>query len=256
MSELHKISVESTVDIIVNQIIEYIIDGTFAPGQRIPTEIELAQSFGVGRNSVREAVKVLSAYGILEVRRADGTYVCSDFSPKILNPLIYGIVLEKNPYYLIEVRDAIENYVYQLAAKNATEENLISLRSVLEALIAELEKDDPDIDRVAELDGDFHVELSRCGHNPILVQINRIVCLMLHQSRKLTIENMIRNGKKQFLANIHQKTYDAVVNHDFENIASISQESMYNWSNFVRNNSDAPQPSQSTPSPQSPKAAP
>lgn len=241
MSKLHKISVESTVDIIINQIIEYIIDGTFEPGQRIPTEIELAQSFGVGRNSVREAVKVLSAYGILEIRRADGTYVCSDFSPKIFNPLVYGIVLEKNPNYLIEVRDAIDNYVYLLAARNATEENLISLRSVLESLVAELEKDDPDIDRIADLDGDFHVELSRCGHNPILLQINRIVCLMLHQSRKLTIENMIRNGKKQFLANIHQKTYDAIVNHDFDNILNISQESMLNWSNFVRGNSDPAQ---------------
>ena len=82
MGSIHKIAVESTVDTIVNQMVEQIIDGTFCPGQRIPTELELAESFGVGRNSVREAVKILCAYGILEIRRADGTYICSDFSPK------------------------------------------------------------------------------------------------------------------------------------------------------------------------------
>ena len=238
MTAFHKFSVESTVDNIVNQIVEMIIDNTLCPGQRIPTESDLAHSFGVGRNSVREAVKVLSAYGILEVRRADGTYVCSDFSPKMLNPLVYGIILEKNPGYLIEVRDAIENYVYELAAKNVTEEDLISLRSILDKMQVEIGKDEVDVDRVAELDREFHTELSRCGHNPILTQINRMVCLLLHQSRKLTIENMLQSGRKQFLIDIHQKSYLAVMNHDMQNIANVSHESIYNWSRFIRGDVD------------------
>lgn len=234
MAAFRKISVESTVDCIVNQIIKMIIDETFSPGQRIPTETELAHSFGVGRNSVREAVKVLSAYGILEIHRADGTYVCSEFSPKMLNPLVYGIILEKNPNYLIEVRDAIENYVYELAAKKVTNEDILSLHSVLDQLTSELKKGEVDIDKVTILDGEFHVELSRCGHNPILTQINQMVCLLLHRSRKQTIESMIQNGEKQFLIDIHQKTYDAITNHDIRNISNISHESMYNWSQFIR----------------------
>ena len=238
MGSIHKIAVESTVDTIVNQMVEQIIDGTFCPGQRIPTELELAESFGVGRNSVREAVKILCAYGILEIRRADGTYICSDFSPKMLNPLVYGIILEKNPDYLIEVRDAIENYVYQLAAKNVTQEDLVSLRAVLDRLKAELEREDVDVDRAAQLDAEFHVELARCGHNPILTQINRITCMLLHQSRRLTIESMLQNGRKQFLIDIHQKSYDAIKTHDMQNIANVSHESIYNWSRFIRGETD------------------
>lgn len=237
MTSIRKIAVESTVDIIVNQIIQMVIDGAYVPGQRIPTETELAHSFGVGRNSVREAVKILSAYGILEIRRADGTYVCSEFSPKMLNPMIYGIILAKNQDYLVEVRDAIENYVYALAAKNVTAEDLIALEDVKKRLVAELEKDAPDLELVAMLDGEFHVELSRCGHNPILTEINRIVCLLLHQSRKLTIESMVQEGRKQFLIDIHQRSYDAVLRHDVENISMVSHESIFNWGKFVRERS-------------------
>ncbi|MDY3281585.1 FadR/GntR family transcriptional regulator [Dysosmobacter sp.] len=246
MAELQKIAVSSTVDEIVNQIIQLIIDGTFLPGQRIPTESELARSLGVGRNSVREAVKVLCAYGILEIRRADGTYVCSSFSPKLINPFIYGIILEKDPCYLIELRDAIENYVYYLAAKNVTDEDLISLKAVLDRLTVALDVPSPDVDTVASLDSEFHSELAKCGHNPILTQINQIVCLLLHKSRRQTIENMIKNGQKDFLISIHQKSYQAILNRDLDNIADISHESIFNWSEFVRSHSGSAVPADST----------
>ena len=50
------------------------------PGDKIPTEAELAESMGVGRNSIREAIKILVYLGVLEIRRAEGTFVCEGFS--------------------------------------------------------------------------------------------------------------------------------------------------------------------------------
>ncbi len=59
---------KSVVERITDQITNAIINGELKPGDKIPTEVELCESFGVGRNSVREAIKVLEAYGVLEIK--------------------------------------------------------------------------------------------------------------------------------------------------------------------------------------------
>ena len=65
--EQEKQTVKSVVDQVVDGIISEIIDGRLTPGSKLPTEMELCQQFGAGRNSVREAVKKLQAYGILYI---------------------------------------------------------------------------------------------------------------------------------------------------------------------------------------------
>lgn len=75
-----KIKNKSVVQTVVDSITKAIINGELRPGDKIPTEMELADSFGVGRNSIREAIKILVYYGILEIRRAEGTFVCNGFT--------------------------------------------------------------------------------------------------------------------------------------------------------------------------------
>ena len=75
----------SVVQKIVDQITEAILRGELRPGDRLPTEAELCSSMGVGRNSVREAIKILEAYGVAEIRRADGTYICSTYSLSLIH---------------------------------------------------------------------------------------------------------------------------------------------------------------------------
>ena len=89
------IRMKSASDIVVERLTEAIIDGQINPGDKIPTEPELASSFCVGRNTVREAVRTLVAYGILEIRRPEGTFVCRTFKPQTINPLIYSMILQK-----------------------------------------------------------------------------------------------------------------------------------------------------------------
>lgn len=233
MPNLKKVAVRSTVDTIVDEIINSIIDGTFAPGQQIPTEGELAEQLGVGRNSVREAIKILSAYGLLDVRRADGTFVQSKFSTKMLNPLIYGIILERNPLYLLEVREALDMSIYQLAVKKASDEDVSNLKEVMDCLIAELKKTIPNPRTVAALDNEFHCAMSRCGHNPILAQINDMVALLLEKSRLQTIETLLDAGNAQFLIDIHQKSYDLVLHRNSNGIHSVVQEGMMHWSSYI-----------------------
>lgn len=238
MSSLTKIVVQSTVDSVTSQLIEAIISNQFRPGDRIPTEAELMEQFGVGRNSIREAVKILCAYGILEIRRADGTFVRSKFSPQMLNPLIYGIILERDPQDLLELREAIDAYAYRLAIKNATADDLSMLSSVLDELVAALRADEPDAETIVSWDSKFHDGVSLCGHNPIFYQINHIVTLMLTQYRLRTVKSMIQNGQIQFLIDTHQRSLDTIRNRSYEDIDSLVGEGLLHMDIVTRSGTD------------------
>lgn len=67
------IQASSVVDSVVSRLVSAIMSGELKPGMKIPTEPDLVKAFGVGRSTIREAIRILVSYGILEVRRADGT---------------------------------------------------------------------------------------------------------------------------------------------------------------------------------------
>ena len=70
---------ESVVQSVINCLTDAMRSKELKPGDRIPPEPELAASMGVARSSVREAIKILSYLGVLESKRAEGTFVCSGF---------------------------------------------------------------------------------------------------------------------------------------------------------------------------------
>lgn len=78
-----EIGTKSVVEQIVDSIVNAIIEGELKPGDKIPTETELCNSMNVGRNSVREAIKILVAYGVLIIKRAEGTFVTKGYNSKI-----------------------------------------------------------------------------------------------------------------------------------------------------------------------------
>ena len=75
---LKKINRSSVVQRVIDRLTEAIVSGELKPGDRIPTEMELAEQMGVARNSIREAVKILVYIGVLEIRRADGKMCIRD----------------------------------------------------------------------------------------------------------------------------------------------------------------------------------
>ena len=83
----------NAVQQIIDTFTQRLLEGEIGPGDQIPTEVELAERFGVARNTVREAIKILVAMGVLEIRRPVGTFVCSGFSEPMISPLLYGVIL-------------------------------------------------------------------------------------------------------------------------------------------------------------------
>ena len=91
----NKSSVPSAVQQTINYLTGAIMRREYTPGSKIPTENDLADLVGVSRNTVREAVKILVFMGVLEIRRPEGTFVCSGFSNSLIDPMLYGIILNQ-----------------------------------------------------------------------------------------------------------------------------------------------------------------
>ena len=83
----------SKSEVIIQRITEALISGDLRPGDKIPTEQEFCDQLKIGRNTVREAIKVLIAFGVLEIRRSEGTFVVDHFSPKLMDSVLYGLIL-------------------------------------------------------------------------------------------------------------------------------------------------------------------
>ena len=155
------------VDQVIDQLREAVHQGEWPVGTRIPTEPELATTLGVGRNTVREAVRALSHSGLLEVRQGDGTYVraTSEVSGAIRR--LCGAELRE----VLQVRRMLEVEAARLAATDRTEDELANLR----ALHAQRDKAQAE-SRFADFvqtDADFHLAVVACAHNTLLTELYR-----------------------------------------------------------------------------------
>ena len=220
MIQLKRIKSESVVQQIIDSLVEAMIRKELRPGDQIPTEMELAESLGVGRNSVGEAIKILVYFGVLEIRRAEGTYVCEGFTETMIDPIIYGIILDKagSYEYLMELREIMEAGVMKLAMQNAEEEEIKKLRIQLDRMKREIEIGPDNVDRVFHEDNEFHSIITAMGHNPLVQKIEAVVRTLTHSMRYETVRTMIESGKGQELYQAHAKLLQILENKDENNL--------------------------------------
>ena len=114
-----------------DRLMKYILDKPVKIGEKIPNEYELTELFGVGRSTVREAVKGLVTRGVLEVRRGDGTYVISTIYMEN-DVLRFGNVEDRYRLALdlFDVRLMIEPEIVTWACRKATEEQIQKLKQL------------------------------------------------------------------------------------------------------------------------------
>ena len=215
-----KIKSKSVVQTIVDSITKAIIAGDLKPGDKIPTEMELAESFGVGRNSIREAIKILVYYGVLEIRRAEGTFVCDGFNKIMIDPMVYGVILHQSQDYvnLMELREMMEVGVMRLAIIKYNEEDFNKLGEKLQVLKEEIEKGPSNVENVFIADNVFHDTVSEMGHNPIVDRINNVVREMTYKMRYSSVKNMLESGRGEELYKAHEKIYKKICDRDMTNL--------------------------------------
>ncbi len=128
----------AVTDRAISAIKQMVIDGTLKPGDRLPTEKELAETIGVSRNSLREAVKALSVIRVLDVRQGDGTYVTALEPEQLLESLAFVLDLHQDSSYIeiLEIRRLLEPVAVEQACLQLTEEDFERLEQTMEDLDA------------------------------------------------------------------------------------------------------------------------
>lgn len=155
------------VDQVIDQLRDAVTQGEWPIGERIPTETDLAGQLGVGRNTIREAVRALAHTGLLEVRQGDGTYVraTSEVSGAIRR--LCGSELRE----VLQVRRTLEVEGARLAAAERTDGEVAGLRALLARRNVEL--DEGRWEDFARTDAEFHRAVVQAGHNKLLTELHR-----------------------------------------------------------------------------------
>ena len=217
--EVPKIS-NNTVQQIIDAFTEQLINGRLRPGDQIPTEVELAERFGVARNTVREAIKILVAMGVLEIRRPMGTFVCSGFTEAMISPILYGVILGRGDSYseLMDLREIMETGCMLTVIRNAEDDEIAGLKQPLAALGLACGEKMPDVQAVFNADDAFHDAIMSLSHNRIVEQIARTVRRMTYDMRMESVRLMLSSGRAEELYQTHEKLYRILGERDVEGV--------------------------------------
>lgn len=193
---------------ICHKMVSHLIRGQWHEGEKIPTERELCQKLGVGRASLREALKALEIMGMIETRSGDGTYVCrrSDFFSK---PILWAIASssEAQTRELVEARTLIEVELAGLAAERATPASVERLSEELDAM--ERLRGDPQ--GFVQADVNFHLVIGHAAANLILVNALELTRNLLQQ---WMLTAVTVNGVSKKACAQHKRILIAVKAHD------------------------------------------
>jgi DNA-binding FadR family transcriptional regulator len=170
------------VDQVIDQMRQAISTGDWAVDQRIPAEPELVTALGVGRNTVREAVRALSHAGLLEVRQGDGTFVraTSEISGALRR--MCGSELRE----VLQVRRTLEVEGARLAASHRTEDELAELTDALAERNAAVTEGR--WEAAVDADTRFHQTVVRCSHNTLLTELYQGLTEVVRASVAATAE--------------------------------------------------------------------
>ncbi|MBM7772881.1 DNA-binding FadR family transcriptional regulator [Actinokineospora baliensis] len=197
------------VDQVIEQMRAAITSAEWKVGERIPTEPELVTALGVGRNTVREAVRALSHAGLLEVRQGDGTFVraTSEFSGAVRR--LAGTELRD----VLQVRRTLEVEGARLAAAHRTDEELAELTELLDARDHSMSARDYEVG--IDQDAAFHLAVVRCSHNPLLAELYQGLTEVVRASVASTVST------KPNLATVdHQRLLSAIRDQDSDRAAA------------------------------------
>lgn len=204
--EIQKVSI---TDSVVKSLRNSILEGEYKQGEKLPTEAQFCESFGVSRTCVREALRVLQALRLVEIQPGRGAFVTSRL-PEEEESTWYAET-DAQFYDFIEVRMAIEPLATRLAIERASDEQIEGLDEILEQFIEA--NDNKDLTRMIMLDELFHTEIVKIADNKLLVNINKE---LLRGNKKYRSESFLDNTVYRNAIKPHTRIMECFHNHDPE----------------------------------------
>lgn len=179
----------NVVEQVFEQMQALLIDGTWAAGDKLPSENELSETFGVSRMTVRQAMQKLKALGLIETRTGSGSYVREvnpEDSLQDLIPLMYIGGPSQN--HVFQFREMIDSESVRIATSLADEKDLRKLSSIMEKMRRAADADDAKA--FSEYDLKFHMYIVRMTENPLMIKAYQILLHILTESMNSVIDKM------------------------------------------------------------------
>jgi GntR family transcriptional repressor for pyruvate dehydrogenase complex len=169
---------------IADKLQQMILNG-MNPGDKLPTERQLGEMFGVGRSSIRDAVRRLQAMGLVEPHQGRGTVVCEVSDHSIVSPLASVLVRKRKLVAeLLDVRKIIEPGIAARAARNASPQHIAEMEAILGRQAQKTRRGET----VIEEDSAFHYCLALAADNSVVLRVLDVLMDLLQKSREHTLQ--------------------------------------------------------------------
>lgn len=201
------------------EILRVVAEQQLSPGDRLPSERELAAALQVSRPSVREAVRSLEAEGRLVVRHGQGVFIAEPDSRRRLRESM--VELDHNLSELFAMRELLEVPAARWAAGRQDRQALAAVRRAYEELEAALAQAPLDYDRLQKLDAAFHFEIVRAAGNRLLVQTQAVLHELMAQGMRTTLEV---EGRLQQSSEEHGRILAALLAEDADAAAQAAEQ--------------------------------
>ncbi|MFT5117784.1 MAG: GntR family transcriptional activator of glc operon [Kiritimatiellia bacterium] len=218
---------------------ELILDGTLQPGDKVPSERQLAQRLKASRPLIREALKELRGRGVIETRHGKGSFIIGMLND-VQNETPLARLYDSHPrllYDLLEVRELLESEAACLAAERGTEKDFYKITKAYNAMSAppeafnEVATSDIGKSRLymAQLDHAFHRAIYEASHNPVLVHTLQSLMQLMLNSVMASVSNLYhRDRQKQQIDKHHRQIYNAIIDRKPETAKRVAAEHIRN----------------------------
>ena len=222
MALLEPVGRGSAVESVLSRIKEALVEGKLNPGDKLPPEMELMDMLGVGRGTVREALKILSAFGVIEIRRGEGTYIADAITPPCLDPLLFSLILERGtPHALLELREMLEFDFIRKAIEKATDDDLSRIEHTVRDLKEQLEAGETDPDVLTAFDLEFHYAVIEASKNPLIIKLGKEIMGLFSPFIKKTMHRHVDRH--------HEDIYLAIKARDVDKAREALERSLWYW---------------------------
>jgi GntR family transcriptional regulator, transcriptional repressor for pyruvate dehydrogenase complex len=203
---------------ISRQIMKLVSSGDLKPGQKLPSERELCVRFGVGRSSLREALRCLTIVGVLETRVGEGTFLALN-SEKFLGTVLgWRVATErKNVENLMKARLALESETVANAALHSTQESIDALESILHKMKTSMSDRLPFV----AADAAFHVAIAKASENELIFDL---LTLIRGQLENALLQLSAWPRGPEIACREHRRILDAIRNRDAESATAAMRE--------------------------------
>lgn len=176
-------------EVVFEQLQNLLIQGEWKIGEKLPSENELAGMFGVSRITIRQALQKLSAYGLVETRLGEGSFVRQMDISESINALIPVMYLDPEAdIQIFEFRTIIDSEAAGLAAERASGKDIKELEEILNEMIKN--RDKGNLKEFASKDLEFHFKICQITGNKFIMQTNMILKRVLMLSMNKVIDRM------------------------------------------------------------------